>query len=93
MHAVIYVCDNIEIPIYEQWNRCAQYAKRYGYSIADKVLDFEGGHFYQAVDKAIFNNDIDCVIVYHKSCIGNFEDVLFFRIYLNEFGKKLIFCN
>ena len=93
MQAVIYVCDNIEIPIYEQWNRCAQYAKRYGYSISDKVLDFEGGHFYQAVDKAIFNDDIDCVIVYHKNCIGNFEDVLFFRIYLNEFGKKLIFSN
>lgn len=93
MQAVIYVCDNIEIPIYEQWNRCAQYTKRYGYSISDKVLDFEGGHFYQAVDKTIFNDNIDCVIVYHKSCIGNFEDVLFFRIYLNEFGKKLIFCN
>lgn len=93
MQSVIYVCDNIEISIYDQWNRCSQYAKRYGYSISDKVLDFEGGLFYQAVDKAIFNNDIDCVIVYHKSCIGNFEDVLFFRIYLNEFGKKLIFCN
>ena len=93
MNCVIYVCDNIEISIYEQWNRCAQYAKHYGYSIADKVLDFEGGRFYQAVDKAIFNDDIDCVIVYHKSCIGNFEDVLFFRIYLNEFNKKLIFCN
>ena len=90
MKVIIYVCDNTEVPIYEQFNLCSRYCKHYGYSIADKVFDFEGGHFYQAVDKAIFNDDIDCVVVFNNNCIGNFEDNIFFRIYLKEFGKKLI---
>lgn len=93
MNCVIYVCNNIETPIYEQFNLCSQYCKHYGYSISDKVLDFEGGHFYQAVDKVIFNDNIDCVVVFSKSCIGDFDDLLFYRIYLNEFGKKLIISN
>lgn len=90
MKAIIYVCDNTEVPIYEQFNLCGIYCKRHGYIISDKVFDFEGGHFYQAVDKAIFNDDIYGVVVFSNDCIGNFEDNIFFRIYLNKFGKKLI---
>lgn len=93
MNCVIYVCDNIDISIYEQWNSCSQYCKRYGISISDKVLDFEGGNFYQAVDKAVFNDDIDNVVTYNQTCIGGFEDNIFFRIYLTKFDKKLIFSN
>lgn len=93
MQCIIYVRDSEDISLYEQFNRCAAYAKRHGYSIAGKVLDFEGGSFYQAADKAVFNDNVDCVIVYRESCIGDFEDCLFFRIYLNKFNKKLIFCN
>lgn len=83
----------MEVSIYEQWNKCSQYAKRFGYSIADKVLDFDGSRFHEAVDKAVFNDDIGCMIVYDSKCIGNFEDNLFYRIYLNKFNKKLLFCN
>jgi len=93
MNCVIYVCDNLDISIYEQWNNCNRHCKYFGISIADKVLDFEGGNFYQAVDKAVFNDDIDGVVTYSPACIGDFQDNLFFRIYLNEFGKKLIFSN
>ena len=93
MQCIIYVRDDVDISLYAQFNKCAEYAKRHGYSIAGKVLDFEGKNFYQAVDKAVFNDDVDCVMVYRKSCIGNHEDNLFFRIYLNKFNKKLIYCN
>ena len=51
------------------------------------------GNFYQAVDKAVCNGDIDGVVSYSPACIGDFQDNLFFRIYLNEFDKKLIFSN
>lgn len=93
MNCVIYVCDNIDISIFDQWNSCSQYCNRCGISIADKVLDFEGGNFYQAVDKAVFNDDIDSVVIYNQTCIGDFQDNIFFRIYLNKFDKQLIISN
>lgn len=93
MNAVIYVRDDVDMSIFEQYNQCANYAKRNGFSIKDKVLDFDGKNFYQAVDKAVFNDDIDCVIVYRKSYIGDFSDYLFFKIYLEKFNKQLVSAN
>lgn len=93
MNCIIYVCDNSDIPIYQQFNEAAQHAKRYGYSIKSKVLDFTGSEFYKAVDKVVFDNEVNSLIVYNQKSIGDYETALFYRIYLEKFGKKLIVCN
>lgn len=90
MQAIIYVCDNSEISIYQKYNECARFAKRYGYSIKSKVLDFSNDEFYRAVDKVTFNDDVSCLIVYDKKSIGDYETSLFYQIYLDKFGKKLM---
>lgn len=92
MQCVIYVRDGLKMSPYEQWNVCCEYAKRFGYSIKGKVFDFDGTKFYEAVDKVAFQDDVDCVIVYHAKYVGDFEDYLFYKIYLDNFGKKLIPC-
>ena len=93
MNTIIYVCDNSETSIYSKYNDCARFAKHYGYSIYSKVLDFTGSEFYKAVDKVTFNDDVSCLIVYDRKSIGDNETVLFYQIYLDKFGKKLIICN
>lgn len=93
MNALIYVCDNSDISIYQKYNDCARFAKHYGYSIYGKVLDFSGSEFYKAVDKVTFNDDVSCLIVYDKKSIGDYETSLFYQIYLDKFGKKLLFVN
>lgn len=93
MNCIIYVSDNSDISIYQQFNEAAHYAKRYGYSIKAKVLDFTGKEFYAAVDKVVFDKDIKALIVYNMDNIGDYETGLFYRIYLDKFGKKLIACN
>ena len=92
MQCTIYTSDNSDISVYEQFNECARYAKRYGYSIKHKVLDFNGSKLHEAIDKVVFDNEVDCLIVYNKSCIGDYETALFYRIYLNKLGKKLVSC-
>lgn len=93
MNCIIYVSDNSETSIYEKFNDCARFAKHYGYSIYSKVLDFSNNEFYKAVDKVTFNDNVSCLIVYDRKSIGDNETVLFYRIYLDKFGKKLIICN
>lgn len=93
MNCIIYVSDNCDISIYQQFNEVAQYAKRYGYSIKSKVLDFSGSELYKAIDKVVFDSEVNSLIVYNSGSIGDFETALFYRIYLEKFGKKLIFCN
>lgn len=93
MQAIIYVCDNSDSSIYQKYNQCARFAKHYGYSIYGKVLDFSGSEFYKAVDKVTFNDDVCCLIVYDKKSIGDYETSLFYQIYLDKFGKKLLFVN
>lgn len=91
MNAVIYVRENGDIPIYEQYNRCVGYSKRYGYSISGKVLDYEGKNFHEAVNKVIAEHNICALIVYSKeTAFDNYNDYLFYRIYIEKLGKKLI---
>lgn len=93
MNCIIYVSDNSDISIYQQFNEVAQYTKRYGYSIKSRVLDFSGKEFYKAVDKVVFDDEVSSLIVYDRKSIGDNETVLFYQIYLDKFGKKLIICN
>jgi hypothetical protein len=91
MQAVIYVRNDKDIPIYEQFNVCAEFAKRYGYSIEHKVLDFEGNIFYEAINKVIVEHYITALIIYDKgNAFDSEDDYIFYRIYLEKLGKKLI---
>ena len=91
MNAVIYVRENADIPIYEQFNRCAGYAIRYGYSISGKVLDYDGNIFHEAVNKVIADKNITILMIYSKdSAFTRSDDYLFFKIYLEKLGKQLI---
>ena len=93
MQCVIYVRDNGGIPIYEQFNKCANFAQRHGYSVAGKVLDFDGKQFHEAVNKIIPKTERAALIVYSKeAAFSNADDYLFFRIYLEKLGHKLITC-
>lgn len=94
MQVVIYVRQRDEISLYEQYNKCANYAKRYGYSISGKVLDFDGTHFHEAINKVIVEHDIEALLIYSKDMVfDKNDDYLFYRIYLEKLGKKLISCN
>ena len=93
MSVVIYVRQTEEISLYEQFNKCAEYAKRYGYSIKDKVFDFEGNKFHEAINKVIADYDVTALIVYSKDiAFENNDDYLFYRIYCEKQSKKLITC-
>lgn len=94
MQAIIYVRQRSEISLYEQFNKCADYAKRFGYSISGKVLDFEGNKFYEAVNKILPKIESTVIIIYSKNAtFDNNDDYLFFKIYLEKLGHKLISCN
>ena len=91
MNAVIYVRENGDIPIYEQFNRCAGYAKRYGYSISGKVLDYEGNVLHEAVSKVIADRNVHILLIYRKdSAFNHNHDYLLFKIYLEKLGKQLV---
>jgi hypothetical protein len=90
MECIIYVSDNSDVSIYEKYNECARYAKRYGYSIKSKELDFSGNEFYKVIDKVVFDEDVSWLIIYDKESIGDYETALFYQIYLDKFGKNLI---
>ena len=91
MRAIIYVRDKDDISIYEQFNQCASHANRYGYSIVGKVLDFDGKQFHEAVNKIIPFTVPAALIIYSKeAAFDNNDDYLFYRIYLEKLGKKLI---
>lgn len=94
MSVVIYVRQTEEISLYEQFNKCAEYAKRYGYSIEHKVLDFEGNRFYEAINKVIVEHDVTALIIYSKDVVfDTYEDYLFYRIYCEKQDKKIISCH
>ena len=94
MNCVVYVRDSVNISVYKQYNVCAEYAKRHGYSIAGKVFDFDGKIFHEAVNKIIPSNEPLVLVIYSKETVfDNNDDYLFFRIYLERLGHKLIFCN
>lgn len=94
MQSIIYVRQTGEISLYEQFNNCADYAKRYGYSIAGKVLDFDGKRLHEAINKIIpFSVPVALVIYSKEAAFDNNDDYLFFRIYIEKLGHKLIICN
>lgn len=94
MQCIIYVRDNGDISLYEQFNKCAEYAKRYGYSIEHKVLDFEGTMFYEAINKVIVEHDVTALIVYSReTAFDNHDDYIFYKIYCEKLGKELVVCN
>lgn len=94
MQCIIYVRDKEDISLYAQFNKCADYAQRYGYSISGKVLDFDGKKFHEAVNKIIPKTESAALIIYSKeAAFDNYNDYVFFRIYLEKLGHKLISCN
>ena len=94
MNAVIYVRDSGGIPIYSQYNKCADYANRQGYSIVGKVLDFESNKFHEAVNMTISKAETVALLIYSReSAFDDFEEYLFFKIYLEKLGKQLVSCN
>lgn len=93
MKCIIYVSDNGDIPIYEQYNILANYAKVNGYSISDKVLDFDGKNFHQAVNKVVADKEITTLLVFNKEVFADFEEYLFYRIFFEKLDKTFIICN
>lgn len=94
MECIIYVRHNEDISLYSQFNKAAEYAKRHGYSISGKVLDFDGKHFHEAVNKVIADRNIMALMIYRKDMVfDKNDDYLFYKIYLEKLGKKIISCN
>ena len=92
MKAVIYVRENASPNIYTQFNECARYASRYGLSIEYKVFDSRGDRLQEAINKAVFTDDIKHFIVYsRKTMSDSMEDVLFHHIYMVHFGVDVHF--
>lgn len=93
MQSIIYVRQRDEISLYEQFNICAEYCKKFGYSISGKVLDFEGNRFHEAVNKIIPSSRSMVLIVHStETAFDSNDDYLFFRIYIEKLGHKLISC-
>lgn len=94
MGCIVYVRHNEDISLYTQYNKCAEYAKHHGYSISGKVFDFDGKHFHEAVNKVIADSTNTTLMIYSKDMVfDKNDDYLFYRIYLEKLGKKLISCN
>lgn len=93
MNCVIYVRPYNDIPIYYQHNVCTQFANRNGISIKDRILDFEGKSFHEAINKVIADHETNALIIYdNNAAFPDFKEYLFFRIYLEKLGKQLISC-
>lgn len=94
MQAIIYVRQRDDISLYEQFNTSSEYCKKFGYSIAGKVLDFDGKRLHEAINKIIPKSESAALIIYSKeAAFDSFNDYIFFRIYLEKLGHKLISCN
>lgn len=94
MNCIVYVHDTPDIPIYAQFNAVSHHCKRHGYSICGKVLDFQGNKFHDAMNMLIADQSITALMLYDKDTVfPKHEDYLFFKIYCEKLGKKLISCN
>ena len=92
MPVIIYVRQKGEISLYEQYNKCADHAKKHGYSVAGKILDFDGKRLHEAINK-IIPAGASALIVYSKeAAFDSYDDYIFYRIYLEKLGHKLILC-
>ena len=93
MNAVIYVRDNGDIPIYAQFNKCAEYAAKNGFPVIGKVLDFDGKHLHEAINKIIASREPKALIIYSiDEAFDNYNDYIFYRVYLETFKHRLIVC-
>ena len=93
MNGVIYVVNNTDISIFHQHNVCAEYAKKYGISVSYRVFDIRGNRFQEAINKVIADENNTALIVYNRDVAFNdFEEYLFYKIYLEKLNKKLISC-
>lgn len=94
MKCVIYVTPHSGASIYSQYNDCASHAGRKGYHVCGKVLDFERSQIHEAINKVIADETTTAMIVYSREAAFNdYEEYLFYRIYLEMLGKVLIVCN
>ena len=93
MRAVIYAKQSKTATVYEQFNACAAYAKRKGYSITGKVLDFNGNALHEAINKVIADDQPCALVVYNQGTFTDFQEAIFYRVYLEKLGKKLVICN
>lgn len=91
MNCVIYTKQNNEISVYKQYNQCAALAKRYGYSIESRVLDFDGTNFHKAVNKVIAEHDVVALIIYNSDIVFNdHSEFVFYKVYFSKLNKELI---
>ena len=91
MNCVLYMSNNTKISIFEQHNICNEKAKRYGYSITQRIFDIRNDRFTEAINKVIASSNIEALIIYDKwTVFDNYDDFLFYYVYLKKLGKKLI---
>lgn len=94
MTAIIYVRQSEDINLYAQFNKCAEYCKQQGISISGKVFDFDGKHLHEAINKVIADKEVTMLMIYTKNIVfPRYDDYLFYRIYLEKLGKKLVSCD
>lgn len=92
MKAVVYVRENASPDKYTQFNECARYASRYGLSIEYKMFDSRGDRLQEAINKAVFTDDIKHFIVYSRKAMSDdIEEVLFHQIYMLHLGVDVHF--
>lgn len=91
MNCIIYAKNANNITVFEQHNVCAEKAKRYGYSVAHRIFDIRGDRFTEAINKVTAHQEIEALIIYDKWIIfKDYDEFLFYYIYLRKLGKKLI---
>lgn len=91
MNCILYMSNNTKISIFEQHNVCNEKAKRYGYSIERRIFDIRGDRFTEAINKVIASKEIEALIIYDKWVVfKDYDEFLFYYIYLRKLGKKLI---
>lgn len=91
MNCVLYMPNDTKISIFEQHNICNEKAKRYGYSVAHRIFDIRCDRFHEAINKVIASSNIEALIIYDKwTVFDNYDDFLFYYVYLKKLGKKLI---
>ena len=91
MNCVIYASNNNRVPMFEQHNYCAEFAKRKGYTIEKRYFDIRGDKLHEAINQCLFYG-AGALLIYDKSVIGSSEDFLFYKIYLEKFDRCIIVC-
>ena len=93
MNCILYMPNDAKVSVFEQHNICNEKAKRYGYSVEHRIFDIRGDRFTEAINKAIASQEIEALIIYDKWIVfSDYDEFLFYYIYLRKLGKKLIIC-